>query len=497
MSITVSSQIGWIETKSFFEDPTTYLIGIPCGTRTEVDIPSYWIEKPAGEGNDVCHVKLLEPSFMARDSSRTFPVKTGYAWLQHGSNADWQYQLYDASHDSLVRYYVHWWYPGQTFQISVYYDYIYRYVYGVPYCYRPWVMQAYVLRDGQWVRSTRTNYGYCSSATAELGRTYMDLAIHASDIPLHGGRGGSFGDSVFFRIMKNLTDVFDLYFFRGSRSFTADPLLALSVQLPPKPMSSYLLFGEDDSIFGIGYSTVPYAQYHLNALRQKAYLDALDHIPQLNDNNLSNIIEIVGFIKSLVVDHRIEIPRSLQSAWLSYRYVYNTTKLDVKEAVDFVNRHYNVSRLLGTGISCYGLASTTYKGVEVTVRCRIEATQKELSYLDKIWTGLYKYGLSPSFYAIWDMIPYSFIVDWFIPVGEILDGYDKTRMYDRTYDFSNIWFSVTYVQIDQGSKIKAYSRWTQGSPPEFQGYYTLENKGTTSNKVIGYRILDTLSLIFK
>jgi hypothetical protein len=108
------------------------------------------------------------------------------------------------------------------------------------------------------------------------------------------------------------------------------------------------------------------------------------------------------------------------------------------------------------------------------------------------------YGLSPSFYVIWDMIPYSFIVDWFIPVGDILNSYDKKSMYERTYDFSNLWYSLKYERtVADGSSISAYTRWGASSPPEYNGFYTLENMGDPSKRTIGFRILDAMSLAFR
>jgi hypothetical protein len=264
-----------------------------------------------------------------------------------------------------------------------------------------------------------------------------------------------------------------------------------TAKLPPAPPASYLILDEYNLLFQ-GASLVPYAAYHVKALRQGAYLDALDHVPQLNDNSLSNIAELVAFIKALVIDHRIEIPKSLSSAWLSYRYVYSTGKLDTMEAIRFVHRHVDKD-LLRNGFSCYGQFTDTIQEIAVTCRCRIDLRQKELSYVESIWTALYRYGLSPSFYVIWDMIPYSFIVDWLIPVGDILSGLDTSRMYDREYDISNIWFSLKY----QNGNFSAYTRWTEVSLPEFNGFYTLENKGTPSFKTMGYRILDAASLMFR
>jgi hypothetical protein len=95
------------------------------------------------------------------------------------------------------------------------------------------------------------------------------------------------------------------------------------------------------------------------------------------------------------------------------------------------------------------------------------------------------------------MVPYSFIVDWFIPVGDILSGYDKTRMYDRTYDMEDIWFSFKYEWTEKDGSYSAYTRFGSSALPEFQGYYTLDNKGTPSDKTIGFRILDAASLLFR
>jgi hypothetical protein len=218
-------------------------------------------------------------------------------------------------------------------------------------------------------------------------------------------------------------------------------------------------------------------------------------VPKFNDNTISNIVEIVGFLKALIIDHRIEIPKSLSSAWLSYRYVYGTGKSDVEEAVSFVHR--NVGDLLERGFDCYGSFTDNIQGTDVTVRCHITMKQKELAMVENILSQLYRYGLSPSFYVFWDMVPYSFIVDWFIPVGDILKGYDTTAMYDRTYEMSDIWFSYSYNLDVDGSSFHMYTRFGSDALPEFQGYYTLDNKGSPSNKVIGFRVLDALSLIFK
>jgi hypothetical protein len=284
--------------------------------------------------------------------------------------------------------------------------------------------------------------------------------------------------------------------YTGSSYSNAGRNLFVQAQLPSAPLSSLLILDEETLLFEGGISMKPYAAVKLKALRQDAYLDALDHVPQLNENLIANVLEVVTFLKALIFEHRIEIPNSLQSLWLSYRYAYTTTKLDMQEAINFVYRHVD-KEFLERGFACYGTTIQEIDGVPITCRCHISVKQKELEYVDTIFSALYRYGLSPSFYVIWDMIPYSFIVDWFIPVGDILSGYDKTHMYDRDYNITDVWYSLKYQGSSDGLDFQAYTRWTDEGPPEFQGYYSLINKGTTSNKVIGFRILDAASLLIR
>jgi hypothetical protein len=268
------------------------------------------------------------------------------------------------------------------------------------------------------------------------------------------------------------------------------------VNLPTGNLFDRLKLDEYNLVFDEALSSKPFAAYHIKALQQAAYLDCLDHVPQLNENSLANIIEVVQLLKGIIIDHKVDIPDSLSSLWLSYRYTYGTGKSDLEDAIRFQKRVVD-SVIFHQGFTCYGIADQEIDGTLVTCRCHITLRQRELEYLEKISTGLYRYGLSPSFYVIWDLIPYSFIVDWFIPVGDILSALDKRRMYDRTYDMSDIWFSLKYEVADDLGRYSAYTRWSSSGLPEFQGYYSLEDIGTPSQKTIGFRILDALSLIFR
>jgi hypothetical protein len=115
--------------------------------------------------------------------------------------------------------------------------------------------------------------------------------------------------------------------------------------------------------------------------------------------------------------------------------------------------------------------------------------------LDKLWRSLYTYGLQPNFYVIWDSIPYSFIVDWFIPIGNLAKAWDAESMYDGTYyEIKDVVFSLSYDITDEyHNTYHQYSRWHTDGVPRLNGFYQLI-EDPASTRVIGMRILDAASL---
>jgi hypothetical protein len=270
----------------------------------------------------------------------------------------------------------------------------------------------------------------------------------------------------------------------------------LDLRLGEIPKSAFL-FNEPEQVqehldpWLLGRST---SNYWKNWLIQHAFLDACEHIPRMNDNSISNILELTSFIYALVVKHQIEIPKSLSSAWLAYRYQYTTSTLDAKQAISFVRRHMNIGNF-EKGITCYGQSYHTVDGTDVVCRCELNVSPKEVGYLAKIWRALYTYGLQPNFYVIWDSIPYSFMVDWFVPLGDVAGAVDASRMYtSEYYTFKRIIYSLTYIRRVGESKIHCYTRWRGSSPPKLNGLYWFDPEADPSTKTRAYRALDAVSM---
>lgn len=242
----------------------------------------------------------------------------------------------------------------------------------------------------------------------------------------------------------------------------------------------------DDAMYGRGTES-----YFRNSLIQQAYLDLIKSVPRMNENNISNLLEITSFIKGLVVDHRVDMPKSLSDSWLAYRYSYGTTKMDAEEAIKFMRRR----RSLGdwTNLKVHGQSSLTYKDSLITCRAVATVSPRFVDELGKAWRALYTYGLSPNFYVIWDMLPYSFVVDWILPIGDILSAWDAEREFKEYYDVRDVQFSLSYKVQNSLGDISCYSRWLTAMPPELQGWYMLENNPST--KTVIKRVLDAGALI--
>jgi hypothetical protein len=259
--------------------------------------------------------------------------------------------------------------------------------------------------------------------------------------------------------------------------------------LLPNPGRMFL-FNEPDDLFLMGPR-----EYWLKYLCQTAYVDALQSAPKMNDNNLQNIAEVASFIYNLVVKHRIEIPHGLQDAWLSYRYVYNTGKSDVNDAIAFMRRTHDLAKITGP-LKCHGMSYTTaVEDTNVTCRCSLSLQQKELSRLRRIWDQLATYGLTPNFYVLWDFIPYSFIVDWLIPVGDMLNVTDTFNRFNKNYTISDVCFSLKYRRADDaGYQYQLYYRWPSSPLESLNEFYWTEKPDPSARTTL-YRILDSVSLV--
>lgn len=236
---------------------------------------------------------------------------------------------------------------------------------------------------------------------------------------------------------------------------------------------------------------------NLPLLRRSAqtscFQDACNGIDHIESNNIANMGQIIKLLSALFrrdVKGILEIPKTIEGWWLWYRYQYSTTKLDVKE-----NRHLlDTMKRSVQRHTTYGVCMDTEQGV--FWRCGVTTHPNDAEWIDTLSTFLYSIGLYPTAVNLWDMVPFSFIVDWFLPVGSMLESIDNAFRFDEThYTFERINYSVTCdcdSRCYKGIRYHYYRRWSESKPPIYGGWM---DDYSPSARTQTKRFVDALSLI--
>lgn len=286
----------------------------------------------------------------------------------------------------------------------------------------------------------------------------------------------------------------------------------------------------------------PWAYSNVDFLNGRAasYVDALDDIPRACDNQLQNIVAVLSMLEMIAfesnelfskwcdakfpklnlskqlrgdwyrtnrwgrsdlqvlyarfksttskildqtcIDEFLATKRDqfgeLSSAWLQGRYVLTTSVSDLGQAWDYW--YDQAAMWLGTRSAskkCHG-------SVELEsgrFQCSMTVKEKALQGIVKFFELAYTHGMEPNAYVLWDLVPFSFVVDWFYPVGNAFEGYTKSTHYTPElwdylprYDGNAMCYSVSYVSRTASfGSINVYTRWYESSPPLVEPAYIL------------------------
>jgi hypothetical protein len=127
----------------------------------------------------------------------------------------------------------------------------------------------------------------------------------------------------------------------------------------------------------------------------------------------------------------------LANAWLEIQYGWKPLLSDVYEAVQSIQRpryFMNYARVTSQvdqtlQVTSNGLNSTTgaYQRRVTTCRWHVSRSKTvEFRLSDDFGKHLNSLGLTNPLSLAWELTPYSFVVDWFLPIGNWLDGLDAT-----------------------------------------------------------------------
>lgn len=213
------------------------------------------------------------------------------------------------------------------------------------------------------------------------------------------------------------------------------------------------------------------------ALQDQAYINAAENLPAAATNSIANVLEWASTFKNLA-SGKIDSIGKIKDIWLGYRYSYSTTKLDIQEYAAFTSRLAALANM--PLFTIYGEAERD------GIRCIAQFDLDTAQFIpDDAKSFLKAYGFKLNAVNAWDMIPYSFVVDWFLHVGDILQKFEDA---DMMYQLTPLNFWNTFVTRYNG--VKCYFR----VPGEWRYAIPWLTFGGTSNKTIGKRITDSLAL---
>lgn len=218
---------------------------------------------------------------------------------------------------------------------------------------------------------------------------------------------------------------------------------------------------------------------------QAAYVDACQRLVDIEVNTLGNILELASTLKGMAellyeptkgIKDLLKQYKDPRKAWLFYRYSYSTTKADVKEYVTFIQRLRELRGLIGKPIKSYGRSGSYWAMIRVDLSDLLPSD---------VYGFLAMVGVEPTASNIWDLVPYSFVVDWFTGISNVLEWFDKWT-YSMTVEPVEIWFS----NYEVGDTYQAYMR-VRGRKLNVPPLYVQKQ---ASGKTWLYRFADSFSL---
>lgn len=145
-------------------------------------------------------------------------------------------------------------------------------------------------------------------------------------------------------------------------------------------------------------------------------------LPDVNNcENLTQLREIKKNIPPILAVIRKHNVRSLSQFYLWYKYSYQTTLMDLlayyKFFVSWASQAKSRKDFKRTSLTYNGTSNFGRRVINVTTRYHVYTSTYNAGVLEMM-------GLNLNLSNSWDMIPFSFVVDWFVNIGDILSRID-------------------------------------------------------------------------
>lgn len=208
-------------------------------------------------------------------------------------------------------------------------------------------------------------------------------------------------------------------------------------------------------------------------------------------------VNVIAFLRELRKPHllipklkNLESLKGLSTTYLQWKYGITLTIADTRRLYEAAVKQQRSNHSWRVGRAQYS-TSSLIGGIEYSRRqnAKLIVNDREKG-LWSIVNRIEDVGLLPTFENIWDLIPYSFVVDWLIEVGKYLQNVDSLYRMMR-YDIDLVVLSdrkEAYMPLSYNSSLPClgylktveYHRWTTSHCPE-PSLTTLNTRTDLSN----------------
>lgn len=182
----------------------------------------------------------------------------------------------------------------------------------------------------------------------------------------------------------------------------------------------------------------------------RSALEEVDVLDMNNIENASQLRDLKGLLPPIrdLKKWKKNPIKAASNLYLWYKYAIRTSIGDINKILE--NRDQIVDAITAGVDRNFVYYDTDYVtidllGVEQQVRrnVKLSVTPNTFTEVQKANHYLRSFGLDVSFANVWDLVPYSFVVDWFIGVGNFLECVDyamtvSSRQYDLHYLTSSV-----------------------------------------------------------
>lgn len=171
-------------------------------------------------------------------------------------------------------------------------------------------------------------------------------------------------------------------------------------------------------LLNIRYQDLPIEQKNYD----KCVKQLWNSVDYLDVNNIENLLSLKEFkaqippILSLIKKRNI---KSVSDLYLWYKYTYKTTESDARECIKYLNKRLNRARYR------YSKASSSTSKYVVKASTYTQTTLRVHAYFSVQRSLMKQLGIDINCSNLWDIIPFSFVVDWFVNIGDVLESLDK------------------------------------------------------------------------